>query len=261
LSFLEKTSLTGAWSGQVLKRRFVAAGLHLLAGFAVALCVTIPLVFWLYPSPFFEASGGAHLLLLILLVDVVLGPLLTFLVFDERKKSLKKDIAFIIGVQLLALVYGLYATALSRPVYMTYVVDRFETVSAAEADPKELALAPDGFKEIAWGHPKIAYAKRPEDQEKRNEILLASIHGVDIKQLFRYYRPIEEVREQILSRAKTIDELKKLNGTAEVDKILNLLPSSDKLLFVPLQGKKRDLTALINSQTGQLVKVVDLKPW
>jgi hypothetical protein len=250
------------WSKPQLVARAKAAIFHLLASLAVAVVVTIPMVFWLYPFPHFEASGGYHLLGLILIVDVVLGPLLTFLVFDRRKASLTRDLKTIVAVQLLALGYGLYATAMSRPVFMTYVVDRFETVSAAEADEVELLKAPKEIQTIRWGHPQIAYAKQPESQEERNAILFASVNaGVDLKAMFRYYQPFDLARPQIIARGKPVLELEKFNTKSQIAAELKGLDPALPLLYVPLQGKKRDLTVLLNSKDGSLVKVVALQPW
>ncbi len=76
------------------------------------------------------------------MVDIVLGPLLVFLVYDRRKKSLRRDLVVIICIQLAVIVYGIHASVLAWPVLMAFVVDRFELVTAAEIDTQELAKAP-----------------------------------------------------------------------------------------------------------------------
>ena len=48
-----------------------------------------------YPQPYFAAMGGATLILLLIGVDVVIGPLITLIVFDPKKKSLRFDLAVI----------------------------------------------------------------------------------------------------------------------------------------------------------------------
>ena len=169
------------WTKTKVAARFRSAGLHLIVCLAIAAFVTIPLVFWLYPSPFFQAAGGFHLLGIILVIDVIIGPALTFLVFDRDKKSLRKDLAVIAVLQLIALAYGLYVTALSRPVFMTYVVDRFEMVSAADVDPAEFLKAPSNLKLPPWGHPEQAYAEQPASQDERSSIMFSAMNGVDLK--------------------------------------------------------------------------------
>jgi hypothetical protein len=256
-----KPNFKNGWTRERVKARLKAAGAHFFLSALIAVCVTIPLVFWLYPSPFFEAAGGLNLLGIILGIDVVLGPSLTFLVFDRRKRSLRKDLWIIAACQLAALVYGLYATALSRPVYMTYVVDRFEMVSAAQVDDVELKRAPKELQEVKWGHPQIAYAEQPSDPEERSTVLFAFVHsGLDLKEMFRYYKPLEAAKPQIVSRAKPIKELLQFNEVKKVEEALKPF-ASQAIVFVPVQGKKRDLTALIDAKTGTLLKVVNLRPW
>jgi hypothetical protein len=259
---MSSLSIKEGWSKDQLLARSKAGALHLLASLLVAICVTLPLILWLYPSPFLEAAGGSSLLLMILGIDVVLGPLLTFLVFDRRKASLKRDLRVIIGIQLIALVYGLYVTSLSRPVFMTFVVDRFEMVSAAEVDDEEMARAPVQFRDMKWGHPIQAFAEQPTDPKERQDVLFAFVKsGIDLKQFFRYYKPFETALPLIRQRAQAVESLKKFNPVKDVDTALEPYQKSAELRFVPMQGKKRDLTVLVDAKDGRLIKVIDLRPW
>lgn len=248
------------WSKPALIDRARAAGKHFLITLFIGILITIPLIFWLYPFPFFEAAGGMHLLGIVLIVDVVLGPTLTFLVFDRKKKTLKNDILVIATMQLVALIYGLLVTGFSRPVFMTYVVDRFEIVSAAEFDEQEFARAPKYLFRPKWGAPQQAFAEQPIDPKERESILFSSTQGLDLKHMFRYYKPLENGKAEIIRRAKPVSELKQYNSAKAVEEALPP-PQGQPLSFVPLQGKKKDLVALVNSKTGDLVKVVDLRPW
>ena len=253
-------SLKAGWTTLKLRARFQACALHFFVCLLLALCITLPLVFWLYPAPFFRAAGGLHLIGFILTIDIVIGPVLTFLVFDRAKKSLKKDLALIGFLQISALLYGLYATALSRPVFMTYVVDRYEMVSAADVDPEEFLKAPSDLKMPPWGHPEIAYAQRPDDADARSLIMFSAVNGVDINRMFRYYKPAKLAVPEILKRAKPIADLKQFNQSESVNNYLSVY-STRNISYVPVQGKKQDLVALVDSKTGDLIEVVDLRPW
>jgi hypothetical protein len=258
--FNDSELLVSSWGRGGLISRVKAAVIHLVISAFVALAITIPIVFWLYPSPFFEAAGGLNLLGIILGIDIILGPCLTFFVFNRAKKSLGFDLKVIASLQIAALVYGLYATAASRPVYMTYVVDRFEMVSAADVDPDELAKAPPEIQQVRWGHPQLAYAEQPTSEDERSTIVFSALNGVDLNRLFRYYKPFELAKAKILERSKPVQNLNQFNAPEVVDKVLKPF-SKEGLAFVPMQGRKRDLTVLVNAQTGDLVQVVDLRPW
>ena len=95
-----------------------------------------------YPQPLFEAAGGSHLLFILAGVDVVLGPTITLVIFDLKKKplrTLKFDLAVIAILQLAALLYGIHLVFQARPVYVVFVKDHFSLVTAAQIDPDEFA--------------------------------------------------------------------------------------------------------------------------
>ena len=248
------------WTKPKLVQRFLAAALHFGVCGLIAFCVTIPLVFWLYPAPFFQASGGMNLLGIILGIDVVIGPVLTFLIFDREKKSLRIDLWIVASLQIVALGYGLYVTAMSRPVFMTYVVDRYEMVSAADVDDVEFQKAPISLKKPRWGHPEIAYAEQPTNQDERSTIMFSSMNGVDLNRLFRYYKEAPLAKSKIIEKAIPTAQLNSYNDQQAVRKAIDPY-SKRNLAYVPVQGKRRDLTALVDAKTGELIKVVDLRPW
>ena len=79
--------------------RWKAAGIHLAISVSIALVVVVFMFFLWYPTPYFQAMGGGGLLLLVTGVDVVLGPLITLVIFNTQKKSLKFDLMCVAIVQ------------------------------------------------------------------------------------------------------------------------------------------------------------------
>ncbi len=73
--------------------RWKAAGIHLSISILIGLVVGALLFGVWYPPPFFHAAGADMLVLLLVGVDVVLGPLLTLIVFKSGKRGLKFDLA------------------------------------------------------------------------------------------------------------------------------------------------------------------------
>ncbi len=110
-----------------------AALIHLgLSALVAATIVAVMVLVW-YPSPYFAAAGGGTLLMLLIGVDVVLGPLLTFVVYDPAKKSLVYDLAAIAMLQIAALIYGVHVMAAARPAFIVYLRGGFDVVSANDA--------------------------------------------------------------------------------------------------------------------------------
>lgn len=75
--------------------RYKAASIHFLACLAVGLGTLALCWFVWYPAPMLIALGGHEIFLLVVGIDVVVGPLLTLVVFKAGKKSLNFDLAVI----------------------------------------------------------------------------------------------------------------------------------------------------------------------
>ena len=72
--------------------------LGISAAFVSALAAVVYII-W-YPPPYFGFDGGWNVMRMVILVDVVLGPLLTLVVFRRGKQGLARDLAIIALVQL-----------------------------------------------------------------------------------------------------------------------------------------------------------------
>ena len=89
--------------------RLQAFGFHFLASAAViAIIFSFVKLVW-YPHQLFEAANGFDLLKILVLVDLILGPLIMLIIFNPAKKSLKIDVSTVIECQLLLLGYGVWS--------------------------------------------------------------------------------------------------------------------------------------------------------
>jgi len=189
--------------------RWQAAGTHLLICVAIATAViTVMLGVW-YPGPLFEAAGGSGLLYILVGVDVILGPLLTLIVFKSGKRGMKFDLTMIGLVQVAALVYGVHIVFLARPAFMVFVKDRFELAAAVELDPAELAAAkyPE-FRSASWTGPLLVATDTPTEPKERERLIDASLAGLDLQHFPRYYAPYAERTKEVLAKADTIARLR-----------------------------------------------------
>ena len=189
--------------------RWQAAGTHFLICLAIAAAViTLMLVAW-YPGPLFEAAGGTGMLYILVAVDVILGPLLTLIVFRSGKRGMKFDLAVIGLVQVAALVYGVYIVYLARPAFIVFVKDRFELVTAVELEPDELAKAKyPQVRTPGWTGPQLAAADMPADPKERSTLLDAALAGFDLQHFPRYYLPYAERTKDVLAKAETVARLR-----------------------------------------------------
>lgn len=194
-----------------LPARLKAAGVHLLISSAVAaLAAGLVFLLW-YPGIYRLMSGGRELFLLVTSVDVVLGPMLTFAVFNLKKgwPHLRRDLAVIAAIQLVALAYGLNTVYEARPVAMVFEVDRFRVVTAVDVYRLDLPEALPKYRTLPLNGPWLLVAELPEAVEERNKALFMAVGGVDIGQRPKYWRPFDEGRAVALARARPIEALMK----------------------------------------------------
>ncbi|PVZ71849.1 hypothetical protein [Pelagibaculum spongiae] len=118
------------------KTRAKAFLIHLLISTLILIVLSYWLVFIWYPGPLFFTDGGYQGLWLILGCDLVLGPLITLIIFNPNKATslIKKDLLAIGFIQLAALSGGVWATWESRPAGISFVETngKFHTFYAHE---------------------------------------------------------------------------------------------------------------------------------
>ncbi len=116
----------------------------LLIGALVCLALAFAVQANWYPGPLFWADGGIQGLENILMVELVLGPVLTAYLLSSQKAThkIKLDIVVIIFLQLLTLSTGTYIVYTQRPAMIIYSNGRFHTiaVSALTKDDKSLSI-------------------------------------------------------------------------------------------------------------------------
>ncbi len=139
---------------------------------------------------------------------------------------------------------------------MTFVVDRFELVSAAEVDVEELAKAPEQFRKLSWAGPVLAAARMPDNKEEREQILFASTsYGIDLRHLLRHYVDYGTQRDEVLARARPLGDLDRYNDPAKVAAALAPIRAAaghpDRLRYLPVQGTREDLVAIRYSPLGR----------
>lgn len=235
-----------------MKFRLFCFGSHLMVSLLVAL-LAMGLVFWVwYPSPLDKALGVASIFLLMLCIDVIVGPLLTLLVAKKGKKTLRMDLVTIGIIQLLALAYGLYMVAQGRPVWIVYDSGRFEVVQAYEAVfESDDSLASNAFQLELTGPVWAAVS----------DSVPSSVANGDAYYRAKFLRDYDEkIAVSAGTRAYPIAVLKRFNEPRKVDAILSSYPEADG--FIPIAAKQKSLAMLVSKKAiGRPIAIVDLSPW
>lgn len=243
-------------SGFDVATRLRAAGLHLGLSLVVALAAAALVFIVWYPQPFRVISGGRELFFIVMAVDVVLGPLITFAIFNRSKPlaELRRDLMIVVALQLGALGYGLHTVFLARPVAVVLEVDRLRVVTAADLDGQDHSSAlPEWQQQPAWGI-RFAAARSATEDEKL-DVIDQALQGRDVGARPEFWGPAAQAPAAFAQAAKPLSELaarhpERANELAQA--VAQTGRSADQLKYLPVIARRTDWVALIDAATGQV---------
>jgi hypothetical protein len=240
--------------------RWRAAGIHLLISVGIAACVLALMLGLWYGPTLFQAMGGAGLALILIGVDVVMGPALTLAVFRSGKRGLKFDLAAIGVLQLAALLYGCYVVALARPAYIVFVKDQFQVATVAELEPQLLAEAkyPE-YRSPPWTGPELVYGVFPKHPEEQQQLMFAGLAGIDLQHFPKYYAPYEQGKAEVLAKAQPLSAVQRSEPQAAkaIDEwIASANVDARNLRYLRLRGRNAWVAVLIDARTAEPVKML-----
>lgn len=237
--------------------------IHLgLSAVVAAVAMAVIFLLW-YPGGLAGAQGVSRLVLIMIGVDVVIGPLITLIVFVPGKKSLRFDLMVIAAMQTTALLYGLKAIEEGRPAYVVFNVDRFDVIAVKEVQPDSLQRAAEGFG-ISYFGPKWAAARQPTDAGRQSEIMFSAINGgADLPQMPEFFVALEDERSLMLKRLHPLHELRKLNELDDGawEAFLGEFGKPELSLgYLPMVANAKDGAVIIDAQTGEVLGIRLLTP-
>jgi hypothetical protein len=246
------------------RSRLRAAGIHLgLSALVAAIVGSLVFALW-YPFPYRDISGGSELFRLVVTVDVILGPLLTFAVFNRRKpgSELRRDLAIVVALQLAGLGYGLYTVGIARPVHMVFEYDRFRVVHRADIPDEALDKVPASVDVAPWSGPTPLALRQFKDEQERLQRTLNALSGYQLGAQPDLWEPYEAQRAAILAAAKPITELKKRfpSRAAELDAALREAGAdAAHAAYLPLVARKAEAwTVLLDATDARILGYVPI---
>lgn len=244
--------------------RWKAAAIHLSISMVLALLVGALLYFVWFPSPYFIAAGASGLILLLLGVDVCIGPLLTLLVVNRHKprKLLRLDLTVIGVLQAIAFGYGVYVITDARPVFIVAEADRLVMVSARQLSDADLAKGdrPE-FRKRSLTGPVLVGALPPKGIASGDFALQVMASGKDIDRMPRYYLPYNQVIDAVMRHAKPLSSLTHASDAqrAYLDRLQAGVPSQ-QLEVLPLQRNDTVYSAIVSPVSKRPIAVLPLDP-
>ncbi len=240
--------------------RFKAFAIH----FSISLLIFFFLLYFIlvqwYPEPLFSTDGGWKVIRIIVGVDLVLGPLLTLIVFKSGKPGLKFDLSMIALVQVLALSWGVWTTYNERPAAVIYTIDFFTPVPAYQL--AEQGITAKELKQFGDTWPILIYIDVPK--EKLSEILNESMQAKKpLYLLSKYYKKFGKeqaavLKENSMNIEKYVEdkpELKKLyqrslvTGTAKTN-----------ISYLALHSREKWVTVIFDLDEMRIIDSIDIEP-
>jgi len=183
------------------KNRWLAFASHFGISLLIFLVFLVIIILFWYPGTLFAAAGGWQGIRIVIGVDLVLGPLLTLIVYDRVKpvKVLLRDLAIIALIQLSCLTAGVFIVYDERPVAVTYAYDRFYVFKHSDFIKTS---ANTGNLDLAIMKPKTFYinlAKLSQETgaDSKTIVKLFSMAGKDLSTRTDLYEPLPDNTQEM----------------------------------------------------------------
>ena len=233
-----------------------------LSVLVVSLVLTVVLMFW-YPPPFFQVIGATDALRILIGVDLVLGPLLTLVLFKPGKRGLVFDMSCVALMQLSALAYGVSVLYEERPYFVVFTKDRFEVLARKDVDLSR-TNSPE-LTDKPWRQPIFVVASMPADEQEYSQVLEEIVFEgkPDIQYRPEFWAPYATNSDAVLSKAKPIHKLLELDPELEtsVKEVLSEHSKPEQIAYVPVIGKKQPYALIIDTTTKLPVDIIETDPF
>jgi len=207
-------------SKSLIRAKFFAMLIHVCLSLLIFAAIVAWMLLKLYPSFYFSMSGGWQGLMLMAGVDVVIGPLITLLIFNPNKKRREviSDLLIIAVVQFAALGYGIHTVYQERPKLAII----YNNSSAAVLNARELAEDEQ-------------LAKVDLNQLSRLEGI--PIAGLHVRGTIKSYDTVQQSLD-VVEQADKLSRQTAAKNTPQVQaELVNLEKQHGKLYMLSMMGK------------------------
>jgi len=230
---------------------------------ATVVGIALAIVFYVwYPAPYFQVAGAWNVVRILITVDLIVGPLLTLILYKPGKPGLLFDLCVIALVQISALVYGLTVIFSERPYFVVFAIDRFEVLARKDIDESE--ITDQRLRQKNWNQPIYVVAEMPESFEEQQQLIDDVMQGKpDIERRPEFWSPFAENADQVLAKATPLTEFmhKRPDAAEYAKKIISRHPDGERLSGVPVIGKQGAYLFVIEPGQKKPVDLIPVDPW
>jgi hypothetical protein len=243
--------------------RFKAFSIHLGVSLGIFIVLLLLIVFVWYPQPYFAADGGWQGIRIIAGVDLVIGPLLTLIVFKPGKPGLKFDLTAIALAQTLALVVGVGLVYGQRTAMVVFADGEFYSLNHGQIEAA--GAGADAILRASAAAPAYAYVRTPEDKKALLAEKMKILGGGSMLFLRGdLYAPMDDAnRKQVLAHGLDIVKLGQVrpSNKERLDAFLAKQgrPAAD-FAFLPLHCRYADVVLVLSRADGKIVDSLNIDP-
>lgn len=208
----------------------------LISGVVLTGLTGVTLMFW-YPDFFYTIDGGWEGLRIIIAVELVLGPLLTLVIFKPGKPGLKFDLAVIGVVRVACLTAGTLIVYNERPLFFIFYEDHFYSASADTFARYDLELPdPASFSNTT---PARVFVNVPQDPIEEAD-LRGQLYsdGVPFWLYEPRLEPLDDHMDRVMSGGFALDTLIERDKNGALDMFLaEYGGTADDYAFYPIHSR------------------------
>ncbi len=237
---------------------------RLAATVSLLLLAFVVVRFLWFPSAYFSIFGITKLFLVLVGVNLIVGPGLSTLVYKPGKKGLVSDLIVIACIEIAILGWAMLDILERRPAYAVFAVDRFEAVTVSEVDIQALQYSQLAVRPM--NTPRLIYAELPTDVDVMSRLIDETVlEGMqDIDRRPEFWKPYAQGMSFIKGAARPLSELLSTSGV-RAGSIKQWLARQelpvDAYLYLPVRGRAADGMVILHADIGYPVDVLAVDPW
>lgn len=205
---------------------------HLLISLGILIVLALFIALVMFPGALFTLAGGVEGLIIIAGVDMVLGPVLTLIIYNRSKplRELLRDLSVIATIQIAALAAGMYLVHSTRPAAVSYAFDMFHTTKASEFDASG-SKRPEGLK---WFRPAFFNIRLPADQAAAlGKMAEFEFSGTPARLRTDLYEPLARDPEELAAQLRLVNGNGESIGDDCIVRPLSTAFDAAQVCFVP----------------------------
>lgn len=244
-------------NSQLLKSKFRALSIHLCISAAILAALMTMIIFWWYPGIWFAIDGGWQGTRIMVLVDMVLGPVLTLIIFNPAKtrRHIIFDLSCIGLIQAAALAWGIHAVHSQRPLAIVYWDTAVYSVDAYELAQFNTDVS--DLEKFNQTLPIMIAARAPKTDEEKTAVAISAF--MDGPKMYADIERFAAISDHLdAMRKASVDILniasKKPDVEAALQSFLKSRPKShiEDYIFLPFYGRF-GFYHLIFDQQGNII--------